>query len=91
MRINRVEKIIPNLNDNDRYIVHQKTLKQYLDLGLRIKKIHRGTSFEEEPRLKSYIELNTNLRANAKNDFEKEFFKLMNNSVFAKSVENIKN
>ena len=83
--------MIPNLNDKDRYIAHQKTLKQYLDLGLRIKKIHRGTSFEEETWLKSYIELNTNLRANAKNDFEKDFFKLMNNSVFAKTVENIKN
>ena len=71
--------MIPNLNDKDRYIVHQKTLKQYLDLGLRIKKIHRGTSFEEETWLKSYI------------DFEKDFFKLMNNSVFAKTVENIKN
>ena len=83
--------MIPNLNDKDRYIVHQKTLKQYLDLGLRIKKIHRGTSFEEETWLKSYIELNTYLRASAKNDFEKDFFKLMNNSVFAKTVKNIKN
>ena len=83
--------MIPNLNDKDRYIVHQKTLKQYLDLGLRIKKIHRGISFEEETWLKSYIELNTNLRASAKNDFEKDIFKLMNNSVFAKTVENIKN
>ena len=83
--------MIPNLNDKDRYIVHQKTLKQYLDLGLRIKKIHRGTSFEEETWLKSYIELNTNLRESAKNDFEKDFFKLMNNSVFAKTVKNIKN
>ena len=86
-----MEKIIPNLNDKDRYIVHKKTLKQYPDLGLRIKKIHRGTSFEEETWLKSYIEFNTNLRASAKNDFEKDFFKLMNNSVFAKTVENIKN
>ena len=83
--------MIPNLNDKDRYIAHQKALKQYLDLGLRIKKIHRGTSFEEETWLKSYNELNTNLRASAKNDFEKDFFKLMNNSVFAKTVENIKN
>ena len=83
--------MIPNLNDKDRYIVHRKTLKQYLDLGLRIKKIHRGTSFEEETWLKSYIELNTNIRESAKNDFEKDFFKLMNNSVFAKTVKNIKN
>ena len=83
--------MIPNLNDKDRYTVHQKTLKQYLDLGLRIKKIHRSTSFEEETWLKSYIELNTNLRESAKNDFEKDFFKLMNNSVYAKTVENIKN
>ena len=60
--INGVEKLIPNLNDKDIYIVHHNTLKQYLHLGLRIKKIHRDISFEEEPWLKSYIELNTNLR-----------------------------
>ena len=60
--INGVEKLIPNLNDKDIYIVHHNTLKQYLHLGLRIKKIHRDISFEEEPWLKNYIELNTNLR-----------------------------
>lgn len=84
------EPPIPNLHDKKRYILHHKTLKQQLDLGLRIKKIHRGISFEEEPWLKSYIELNTNTRSNAKKEFEKYFFELMNNSVFGKTMENIR-
>ena len=76
---NGIEKLIPNLSDKERYRAHHKTLKQYLNLGLRIKKIHRGISFEEEPWLGSYSEFHTKLRANAKNDFEKDFSKLMNN------------
>ena len=58
---------------------------------MRIKKIHRGISFEEEPWFKSYIEFNTNTSSNAKNEFEKDFFELMNNSVFGKTMENIRN
>ena len=91
LRINNVEKLIPNLWDKKKYIVHHENLKLYEELGLKIKKIHRGIKFREEPWMKSYIELNTRLRTEAKNDFEKDSFKLMNNSVFGKTMENIRN
>ena len=91
LKINNVEKLIPNLWDKESYIVHHENLKLYQELGLKIKKIHRGIKFREEPWMRSYIELNTRLRTEAKNDFEKDFFKLMNNSVFGKTMENIRN
>ena len=89
--VNKVEKLIPNLNDKTKYVIHHETLKLYLSLGLKLTKIHRGITFEESAWLKPYIDLNTNLRAKAQNDFEKDFFKLMNNSVFGKTMENIRN
>ena len=91
LKIGGVEKLIPNLWDKEKYIVHHENLKLYLGLGLKVKKIHRGIKFREEPWMKPYIELNTRLGANGKNDFEKDFFKLMNNSVFGKTMENIRN
>ena len=91
VKVNKVEKLIPNLNDKKNYVIHHETLKLYLSLGLKLIKIHRGITFEEWDWLKPYIDLNTDLRAKATNDFEKDFFKLMNNSVFGKTMENIRN
>ena len=86
-----VKKLIPNLRHKNNYVVHYKTLMQYLNLGMELKKIHRGIKFIECDFLKPYIDMNTNLRTKAKNNFEKDFFKLMNNSVFGKTMENIRN
>ena len=86
-----VKKLIPNLRHKNNYVVHYKTLMQYLNLGMELKKIHRGIRFTEAAFLKPYIDKNTSLRTMAKNDFEKDFFKLMINSVFGKTMENIRN
>ena len=88
---NGVEKLIPNLRDKTKYIIHYKNLIQCLKAGMKLKKIHRGIKFIESEWMKPYIEMNTNLRTKAKNNFEKDFFKLMNNSVFGKTMENIRN
>ena len=90
LKIGGVEKLIPNLCDKKNYVVHHEALKQYESLGLKITKIHRGIKFKECAWLKPYIDLNTRLRAKATSDFEKDFFKLMNNSVFGKTTENIR-
>ena len=88
---NGVEKLIPNLRDKTKYVIHYKNLIQCLKAGLKLKKIHRGIKFIESEWMKPYIEMNANLRTKAKNNFEKDFFKLMNNSVFGKTIENIRN
>ena len=88
---NGVEKLIPNLRDKTKYVLHYKNLIQCLDMGLKIKHIHRGIKFVESEWMKPYIDKNTNLRAKAKNNFEKDFYKLMNNSIFGKTMENIRN
>ena len=90
MKIDKCKKLVCNLRNKKKYVVHIKSLKQSLNHGLKLKKVHRIIEFNQEARLKPYIDMNTELRKLAKNYFEKDFFKLMNNAVFGKTMENIR-
>ncbi|XP_022783261.1 uncharacterized protein LOC111324042 [Stylophora pistillata] len=88
--VGKVKKLVCTLNGKKKYIIHHEALKLYMSLGIEIGKIHRIIRFKESPWMKKYIDLNTELRAKADNDFEKDFFKLMNNSVYGKTMDNIR-
>ena len=90
MKIDKCRKLVCNLSDKKGYVVHIRSLKQELNHGLILKKVHREIQFNQEAWLKPYIDMNTEKRKEAKKDFEKDFFKLMNNAVFGKTMENVR-
>ena len=87
--IGQVHKLIPTLNKKEKYVLHYRNLQLYTDLGLKIKKVHRALEFNQSPWFKQYMDFNTQKRTQAKNSFEKDLFKLMNTSVFRKTMENL--
>ena len=91
MKISKCNKLACTVQDKENYIVNIRALKQALNHRLTLKKVHRVIQFNQEAWLKQYIDMNTKLRKEAKNNFGKDFFKLMNNSIFGKTMENVKN
>ena len=85
IKIYKVEKLICSIEDKEKYVIHIRVLKQALNHGLVLKKVHRVIQFNQKDWLKPYIDMNTKLIKEAKNDFEKNFFKLIKNSVFEKN------
>ena len=90
MKVNKVNKLICNQYDKNKYSVHIYALKQALNHGLILKNVHTVISFRQKAWLKPYIDMNTELRMKAKNEFEKDYFKLENNAAYGKTMENIR-
>lgn len=85
------EKLVPSFENRTKYVIHYRNLQYYLSKGLILTKVHRVLSFDQKPWMRPYIEFNSQQRMKSKNSFEKDFYKLMNNSVFGKTMEDIRN
>ena len=90
IKVGDVKKLTPNLGNKTNYVVHYKNIQLYLSLEMKLTKIHRVLEFKQSDWMKKYIDFNTEKRMNAANDFEKDFFKLMINTVYGKTMENLR-
>ena len=89
IKVGDVKKLIPNLGNKTKYVVHYINLQLYLSLGMKLTKIHRVLQFKQSDWMKRYIDFNTE-KKNAANDFEKDVFKLIINSIYVKTIENLR-
>ena len=90
MKIEKVEKLVSNLHDKTEHFIRIRNLKQVLNHGLILKSIQRVIKFNQNAWLKPYIDMNTKLRKEAENNLEKDFFKLINNPIFGKTIDNVR-
>ena len=89
IKVGDVEKLIPNSGSKTDYVLHYRNLQLYLSLGMKLTKIYRVLKFKQSDWMRKYIDFNTKIRTNAANIFEKDFFKLMINSVYGKTMEKL--